>query len=109
LSLPLAKRTTPLSKGGRSPGTIHAARPRDYPVGGSDDDNPQEHLLERQVRAGGRLLAGVRIGNTDDREAVGRVHGEFSAGGRPATMVAVKAPARPDRLVEIEADAIVEG
>ena len=47
--------------------------------------------------------------NMDDSDAVGRAHGEAFGEIRPAaTMVEVRKLIRPDLLVEIEADAIVD-
>lgn len=71
--------------------------------------------VERALReAGGRLEDVVRtrifLTAIGDWEAVGRAHGEAFGAIRPAcTMVAVAALVDPAMLVEIEADAIVEG
>ena len=83
-----------------------------------DPAGQARHSLEKIRRAleqaGARLSDVVRtrmyLTDIDHWEEVARVHGEFFGEVRPAsTLVAVRSLVDPDLLVEIEADAWIEG
>ena len=71
-------------------------------------------IIQKAIEdAGGKLenVARTRIYLTDRSfwEEVGKAHGEFFSGIRPATtMVVVAGLVDPDWLVEIEADCVIE-
>jgi len=84
-----------------------------YPGDASGQARRCLEIIEKAVNeAGGELtdIIRTRIYVTDMSrwEEVGRAHGEFFSDIRPAsTLVEVKGLARPDWLVEIEADCLV--
>src|SRR5258708_36554549 len=67
--------------------------------------------IERALKAAGGSLTDIirtriYVVNTEDWEAVARVHGEIFQDSRPAnTLIVVKALVDPQRLVETEPDA----
>jgi enamine deaminase RidA (YjgF/YER057c/UK114 family) len=73
-----------------------------------------EIILVALEEAGASLNDVIRtrtfLTRIEDWEAVGQVHGEIFGGIRPAsTMIQVSRFIDPDWLVEIEADAVIEG
>ncbi len=88
------------------------------PVGADNEDAAGQTrrifaIAERALADAGASFSDVvrtrmYLTNTEDWEAVGRVHGEFFANIRPAaTMVVVAALLNPAWRIEIEFDAII--
>jgi enamine deaminase RidA (YjgF/YER057c/UK114 family) len=72
------------------------------------------NLVSALERAGATVRDVVRtrifVTDIDEWQAIGEAHGEVFGGVRPATsMVEVRRLIHPDMLVEIEADAYVDG
>jgi enamine deaminase RidA (YjgF/YER057c/UK114 family) len=86
---------------------------------GEDDADPETQtrhtlrLIEKALASAGATLEDVvrtrmYLTRVEDWDAVGRVHGEFFGGIRPAaTMVVVAKLLHPSWRVEIEADAVL--
>lgn len=86
------------------------------PVGLGDPAAQTAYIIEKieraLIEAGGGLEYVIRtriyVTNADDWEAIGRVHGRYFAGVRPAnTLVEVSRLVGDGYLVEIEADALL--
>lgn len=93
-----------------------AARPGDGPVGGTDIAEQTREAIRRIAAAleeAGATLSDVvrtRMFTTDISrwEEIGRAHGEFFAGIRPAaSMLEVRSLIEPLLLIEVEADAVI--